>query len=442
MTARGNGAAPGDPQFICTACGNLYSLGEPRWCCGCGGLLDIFPSPRFDRGGIDPSLPGISRYSPFLSLPHPPSRGPRASERNGAADSLPLLTLGEGRTPLLPYSSPRLPSSACLFALHDHLNPSGSFKDRGAATLLSAVSRYGLEEIVEDSSGNAGAAVAAYAAAAGVGAKIFVPEKTGRGKIAQIEAYGAEVVKVPGSREDTAEAALKAAESSYYASHSWNPFFFQGTKTAAYEISEGLGWKSPDALVLPCGNGTLLLGTYLGWRELLEAGIVSRLPRLIAVQSAGCAPVFDSWRETAPAALGAPPEHGSADWAPAGEKPAAGRSAGGGADGTPPGYGFTPGAQPAGGTGKPAAEGIQVAAPVRLRQILEALTETGGSVYTVTDEEVQASCTEAWRKGVYIEPTAAAAIAGCKKYLDISGNNNELIATVFTGHGLKLQAAP
>lgn len=424
MTARGNGAAPGDPQFICTACGNRYSLGEPRWRCGCGDLLDISSSPRFDRRRIDPSAPGISRYSPFLSLPR--TRGPEASERNGARDSLPLLTLGEGRTPLLPYSPPWLPPSVSLSALHDHLNPSGSFKDRGAATLLSAVRRYGLEEIVEDSSGNAGAAVAAYAAAAGVGAKIFVPEKTGRGKITQIEAYGAEVVKVPGSREDTAEAALKAAESSYYASHSWNPFFFQGTKTAAYEISEGLGWRSPDALVLPCGNGTLLLGAYLGWRELRAAGIVSRLPRLIAVQSAGCAPVFDSWRETAPA----------------GEKPAAGRSAGGGADGTPPGYGSTPGAQPGGGTGKPAAEGIQVAAPVRLRQILEAVTETGGSVYTVTDEEVRASCTEAWRKGVYIEPTAAAAIAGCKKYLDISGNNNELIATVFTGHGLKLQAAP
>lgn len=400
MTAGQGGAAPGTPQFICTACGNRYSLGEPRWRCGCGGVLDIFNSRGFDRTLIEPSAPGIARYSRFIPLPDP------SSPESMPATASPLLTLGEGRTPLLPYSPPWLPSSASLFALHDHLNPSGSFKDRGAAVLLSAVSRYGLEEIVEDSSGNAGAAIAAYAAAAGVRARIFVPERTGRGKISQIEAYGAEVVTVPGSREHTAEAALKAAENSYYASHSWNPFFFHGTKTIAYEVCEELGWESPGAMVLPCGNGTLLLGAYIGFKALLEAGIVSRIPKLIAVQAAGCAPVYAEWAGLN-GTCGAGRGRAAADSAPC----------------------------------KPAAEGIRVAAPVRLGQILEAVTETGGAVYTVTDEEIWTSCREAWRRGIYIEPTAAASIAGCKNFLDISGNNNEIIATVFTGHGLKMKTA-
>ena len=117
-----------------------------------------------------------------------------------------------------------------------------------------------------------GSAIAAYCAKGEVQCEIYVPEDTSPGKLAQIEAYGATLRKIEGSRERTAEAAMKAAVRTYYASHCWNPFFLHGTKTFAFEIWEQMGWKAPDTLVLPVGHGTLFLGAYIGFKELREAG--------------------------------------------------------------------------------------------------------------------------------------------------------------------------
>ena len=135
----------------------------------------------------------------------------------------------------------------------DFLFPSGSYKDRGATVMISQALAMGVKQVVQDSSGNAGCAVAQYCARAGIGCEIFVPASTSPAKLVQIEAYGARLNLVPGSREDTAKAAMKAADHTYYASHVWNPFFFQGTKTFAYELCEQLGWKAPDTVILPAG---------------------------------------------------------------------------------------------------------------------------------------------------------------------------------------------
>jgi len=285
--------------------------------------------------------------------------------------------------------------------------PTGSFKDRGGAVLLHHIHGLGISDIVEDSSGNAGASIAAYAAAAGIKSRIFVPSSTSPAKTAQISAYGAEIVSVPGSREDTAAAALEAAESSYYASHSWNPFFFQGTKTAAFEIAEQLNWTTPDAVIVPCGNGTLLLGLAIGFRDLNNAGIIRQLPKLIAIQAENCSPIY---RYTLSGRDDREMQAGKDD------------------SGQPP-RSFIP--------GKTIATGIAIAKPVRLKQIVSAVTESKGKILTVTDEEILDACHQAWSGGLYIEETAAVSIAGCKNYLDLIDNDNELVIAVLTGHGLK-----
>src|SRR5690606_3864557 len=124
----------------------------------------------------------------------------------------------------------------------------------------------------EDSSGNAGCAIAAYAAKAGIECEIVVSSSTSPAKIKQLKAYGAKVTLVEGNRQRVAEVTLEKAEHIYYASHSWNPFFFEGTKTFAYEIAEQCSTRFPENIVLPVGNGTLLIGAYLGFNELLKAG--------------------------------------------------------------------------------------------------------------------------------------------------------------------------
>ena len=113
----------------------------------------------------------------------------------------------------------------------------------------------------------------------------------------QIEQYGATLHKIPGTREDTAKAALHAAQITYYASHYWNPFFFQGTKTCIFEIVEQLGWNVPDAIILPVGNGTLLLGTYIGLKELQREKIIDTLPKIIGVQAENCSPLAHAWKK-------------------------------------------------------------------------------------------------------------------------------------------------
>jgi threonine synthase len=296
--------------------------------------------------------------------------------------------MGEGFTPLEEMEL----NGHRVFLKIDYLFPTGSYKDRGAAVLVSKLRELGIRKVIEDSSGNAGSAIAAYCARAGIECEIYVPESTSSEKLVQIQAYGATLRRVEGSRERTAEVAMEAASKIYYASHCWNPFFLHGTKTFAFEIWEQIGWKSPDVLVLPVGHGTLLLGAYLGFKELKETGKVETIPRLVGVQSKACAPLYRAFKK------------GWREFFPIVKK-------------------------------ETMAEGIAIANPVRGRQILKAIRETNGEVLTVTEEEIAIALKEMSRKGHFIEPTSAATIAGLKKYL--KSCKKKIVVSTLTGMGLK-----
>jgi threonine synthase len=297
------------------------------------------------------------------------------------------VTLGEGLTPLVEARD------GGLLLKMESLNPTGSFKDRGAAVLVTHLVGQRVDHIVEDSSGNAGAAMAAYGARAGIAASIYVPEAASSGKLAQIAAYGARTVRVAGSREAVAEAARRA--SGVYASHCWHPAFFHGTKTIAYELWEQLGWRAPDWIVSPVGQGTLLLGLALGFRELRAVGAITRLPRLVAVQAALCAP------------LAAPTLELSSS------------------------------------VGDTIAEGIRTRQPVRGPEILRAVSESEGRWEVVAEAEIRQAWARLAAEGVYAEPTAAVAPAAARRLLERGVIRPEHTVVVpVTGHGLKTGLSP
>lgn len=229
-------------RYICSVCGSIRPIDTLDYQCPCGGLWDL-------------------ELEPGEKVPDD-------------------ISLGEVVTPVLPIEL----SGKRIWLKLDWYQPTGSFKDRGARTLISAFAASGIQEVVEDSSGNAGAAIAAYCARAGIRCHIYLPEGTSPGKLKQIAAYGARIVRIPGSRDETAQAIREAARHTHYASHVYNPLFFAGTSTLAGEIAAQTG--IPDTLILPAGNGTLVLGTYHGFKAL------GRLPRLVAVQAEYCAPCW------------------------------------------------------------------------------------------------------------------------------------------------------
>ncbi|QXJ30057.1 Threonine synthase [Saccharolobus shibatae B12] len=222
-------------------------------CNKCGGPFEILLDFEFDKNS-ERGFPYSEKNFPYVKH---------------------FISLGEGRTPLIKKGN--------IWFKLDFLNPSGSYKDRGAVTLVSYLAEKGVKQISEDSSGNAGSAIAAYSAAAGIEAYIFVPETAKGGKLKQIESYGAHVVRVRGSREDVA----KAAENSgyYYASHVLQPQFRDGIRSLAYEIAKDLDWKTPNYVFIPVSAGTLLLGVYKGFKHLLDSGVISEMPKIVAVQT-------------------------------------------------------------------------------------------------------------------------------------------------------------
>ncbi len=214
-------------MITCTNCRRPYpETGLPWRCPVCGGLFDFDPFPAFDPARVDESQPGIWRYRHTFGLP---------------PDLLPV-SLGEGKTRL---AVARVLGRRVYFKC-EYENPSGSFKDRGAAVIAGWLKQRGVTEVVEDSSGNAGASLAAYAGKFGLRARIFVPAAASGVKRRQIEAYGADLVPVPGSRADVSEAVRREAErGAVYASHAWLPFNLPGYATTAYEIWEQLGGRCP-----------------------------------------------------------------------------------------------------------------------------------------------------------------------------------------------------
>jgi threonine synthase len=303
------------------------------------------------------------------------------------------VTLGEPTAALveLPWAGPR------VFAKLEGGQPTGSFKDRGASVTVAWLRSRGVREIVVDSSGNAGASFAAYAARVGMRARVFVPADASPAKLLQVRAHGAIVEAIPGPRAAAGEAARAALEGTgpdvAYASHLWQPAFLAGTATFAYEVVEQLG-AAPDTLVAPLGGGTLLLGAALGFERLRAAGLIGRIPRLVGVQSAACAPLARAFHA------------GRDDAGPVEPRTTI-------------------------------AEGIRIARPPRAREILAAIRDSGGTIVEVADEEIVASLRRLLAEGLFVEPTSAAAHAGLTKVAE----PGETVVIALTGHGSKAAAA-
>ena len=328
---------------------------------------------------------GCGRPFPGRGLPHRCAHcgGPYGIPAGAAGP--PDVTLGEGGTPLVPADfDGRRVALKCEFQ-----NPTGSFKDRGAAALVSELAARGIGEVVEDSSGNAGAALAAYCARAGIRATVFVPESASGPKLAQIAAYGATVVRVPGPRANATAAALEAvAAGAVYASHAWLPFHPAGYATMAGELVDPRDGTAPGSIVVPAGQGGLLLGLAAGFAGLVRGGVLARPPALVAVQAAACAPLARAF------------------------------------DGR--GAGMEP-------TRQTAAEGVAVASPARAAEVVAAVRASGGRILAVDEERILPARDRLARAGFVVEPTSALVLDALRQCPDLP----EPVVLVLTGSGLK-----
>jgi threonine synthase len=359
--------------YRCPACGCEYAVLPPRWRCDCGSPLDLVPGRGLARGEIVAHERSLWRYAAALAL----RRSPQVS-------------LGEGWTPLVER---RWGGAPVLFKLESQM-PTGSFKDRGTAVMLNHLIEAGIGPVHEDSSGNAGASLAAYAAAADIPCHIYVPQAAPLAKLVQIASAGAELRPVAGSREAVTEAAL-AADDSFYASHNWQPFFIEGTKTLAFELWEQLGFRVPDNILVPTGYGSNILGLERGFDDLERCGEIALRPRLFAVQAANCAALAAAW--------------------------AAGEDR------------FVPfAAQPT------IADGIATPRPVRAAAVRAALRRSKGGVVAVVEDEIAPALAALGRLGLFVEPTAATAAAALTNLLREGAiAAGETTVVVLTGHGLK-----
>lgn len=271
-----------------------------------------------------------------------------------------MVSLGEGGTPLLGYAV----GEGRIHFKCEHLNPTGSFKDRSSAALVSALVAEGVREAVEDSSGNAGASFAAYAARAGIRARVYVPAHASGAKRKQIEVYGAELIPVPGPRSAAAEAVLRAVDAgAVYASHVFQPHGLAGLATIAYEIVEQLG-AGPGSVIAPIGQGTLMLGIAMGLEALRREGAIDRMPRLIGVQARACAPLWAV--HTGGAA--------KLEWVIEGET---------------------------------VAEGVRVLRPPRGDAVLRVIEKSGGSIVAAEEDEILEGRLALARLGLFVEATSA-----------------------------------
>jgi threonine synthase len=273
---------PSVAYLECSRCKTIVSAGTPQTCCPqCKGALyvryDLSPlrgtAARNDmvRQAATSSWPGMWRYSPVLPEVEP-------------------VTLGEGWTPML-----RSRRRARVFLKEEGANPTETFKARGLALAVTMARHYGLHKLAVPSAGNAAGALAAYAAAAGIEAHIFMPRDVPFANYVEAVAYGANVTLVNGLISDCGRivAERKDKEGWFDVSTLKEPFRVEGKKTMGYELVEQLGWEYPDAVFYPTGGGVGLIGMWKAFAELEELGWVrpGRKPRMIAVQSSGCAPV-------------------------------------------------------------------------------------------------------------------------------------------------------
>lgn len=353
-----------------------YPVDTPIWRCPeTGAPVNLTAGEGLSRGDIDTAERSLWRYAKAVRV-----------------DAALRADLGEGWTPMFPVSygggRPRLKMESMM--------PSGSFKDRGMAVLCTYLKQCGVKEVMLDSSGNAAGALACFASVLGLTCTVLLPAHTSPAKVAQMRAYGAKVDLVTGSRQDVTDKALAMAESGvFYASHNWQPFFIEGTKTLAYEIWEQSGFTVPDNVIVPVGGGSNLLGCHIGFAELKRRGEIDRVPRLFAAQPSNVGPLVRAFKA------------GSRD----------------NVDYTPE---------------KTVAEGVAIHKPVRTVECMTALAETGGAAVGVAEADIVPAVRDLARRGAFVEPSSAVAAAAYAKLVAAGTiGADEDTVVVLTGHGLK-----
>ena len=311
----------------------------------------------------------------------------RFSSQYPYLDAADLVSLGESETPLVKGDD-------ASYKL-EYLLPTGSFKDRGSCALLSGIRQELLRRHVglvkEDSSGNAGASIAAYSARAGIKCEVYVPAAVSGPKALQIQMYGASMVRVQGSRGYVTKAAQAEKGGSVYVGHIWHPFFRDGMRTLAYELFEQSGRRLPESVFLPVSAGTLLLGFLEGVQHLRSSGAVRELPHVVACQSLSVSPLYSKMT---------------------------GRSY------SPP------------SATKTIADALVSISPPLLNHMVSRLKEAGGDAEAATEAEILKAWKELAKKGFYVEPSSAVAYACLKKRKE-QGSAERDTVVVLTGSGLK-----
>ena len=371
----------------CVRCGAEYEAVPGLTTCTCGGMLDI----QYDYGYIRTlvsreTLSGCRDYSMWRYRPFLPVE----------PDS-PPTPLRVGWSPL--YPAPRLAQVLGLKALYikdDGQNPTSSLKDRASAMAVVKAREAGADTIACSSTGNAASSLAGNAAAAGLHTYIFVPARAPKGKVAQLMIFGATVITVDGSYEDTFELSKAAIDKWgwYNRNAAINPYLLEGKKTVTLEILEQLGWQVPVYIALSVGDGCTIAGAWKGLKDLYAAGLIDRLPRLISVQAEGCCPLNRAIQTGEP-------------WSPMEENTLA--------------------------------DSIAVGVPRNADKALMAIRESQGVAVNVSDGEILAAMRLLGRTcGVFGEPAGVTGTAGVKKALELGLiDPASTVVSVVTGNGLK-----
>ena len=352
--------------WYCPSCGFTHDLSKYFWRCPkCGKPLDMLYRPRWEpvKGKV-----GLARYLSSL---------PPIGE---------LVTLGEGGTPVV---TRKVAGVEVWFKL-EYLNPTGSFKDRGASLATSLALKLGYARVVEDTSGNTGIAVTAYSRVKGLKVTIVMPEKAPQGKKILCKLLGADVVETK-TRGEAAEKVLELInDETFYVAHTWSPLFIEAAKTVAYEAIES-GFRG-NAVVVPVGSGGLMLGMYRGFRDLLNWGLIDEMPKFVAVQGTSVAPLYEEVHGELPSNL----------------------------------------------LPSDLADGIMVPNPPRLKELKEAVLETKGSVVLVNNDDIVSALKELLRAGFIVEPTSAAPYAALMKAVEEGLiDRGDAVLIPLTGSGLK-----
>lgn len=359
-------------KYLCKHCNNTYDSSQLIWQCKCKHSLWLDYKVEFHKSDIVKNDLSMWRYDKA----YPIKKGELSA------------TFNEGLTPLARINF----MDRNLLVKMDSLMPTGSFKDRGVIMVINYLKKMGVKIITEDSSGNAGASNAAYAALADIKCNIYVPKGTSSGKLAQTKLYGANIFEIDGSRDDVATAAQNSINGSCYAGHNWHPMFVQGTKSVAYEIWEQNNFNAPDNIVCSVGNGSTLIGMYLGFYELLCSGEIKKMPRLFGVQAENCNTIYRAFNNL------------------------------------PLNYKTSP----------TIAEGIALYRPSKVDEVVKMVKYTKGLMLSVTEGEIISALKTISHKGFYIEPTSAAGFAGMIKLIDENIiKKNEITAITVSGTGLK-----